>query len=299
MLETLGWTEDCWHRNYGGAPSGSAWARGGCRACTAPEQERRTEAPPRLRAGIHAGTVQPPRLPCHPYAGNPVRNEAERGTRSASGLGGLRGPAPRIRCLGCARQDIRNRTMSSGRACWEHPRLRSRCTSRRPGPDLARRGRAWRSSEKRSPFREEDGGHGGREIARGCEMHFTANRLTTGVGMARRSGATEVQSRPGEQGGGGGVAARVREVRGLGARGVGARGRGRCTGLRGEAEPPCSGGPGGCGTGERSRAPGEAGSGGTGECERGTRGADSTPTTTSAANCDGWNTKAFFEQATP
>ena len=75
-------------------------------------------------------------------------------------------------------------------------------------------------------FREEDAVHGGREIARGMRDPLRGRPADHGRG---RDGGRVLPGGsvpgPGEPGGSGGVAACVRQVRGLGACGIGARGR--------------------------------------------------------------------------
>ena len=98
-----------------------------------------------------------------------------------------------------------------------------------------------------------------------CEMHFAANRLTTGVGGTAIECYRKVQSLD---------PANREAVEGLqrvfGKYAAWARAaleKGDAGKARGHVEKlkACSGGSGGCGTGERSRAPGEAGGGSAGE----------------------------------
>ena len=133
-----------------------------------------------------------------------------------------------------------------------------------------------------------------------CEMHFTANRLTTGVGGTALGCYRKVQSldpanREAVEG-----LQRVFGKYAAWARAALERGdvgdaRGYVEKLKGLAPEAPEVAELESGVARLEKQAAEARE----KAERGTRGADSTPTTTSAANCDGWNTKAFFEQATP
>ena len=133
-----------------------------------------------------------------------------------------------------------------------------------------------------------------------CEMHFTANRLTTGVGGTALGCYRKVQSLDpanreaveGLQRVFGKYAAWARAALEKGDAG---KARGHVEKLKGLAPeaPEIAELESGVARLEKQAAEARE------KAERGARGAGSTPATTSAANCDGWNTKAFFEQVTP
>ena len=134
-----------------------------------------------------------------------------------------------------------------------------------------------------------------------CEMHFAANRLTTGVGGTALGCYRKVQSLDpanreaveGLQRVFGKYAAWARAALEKGDAG---KARGHVEKLKGLAPeaPEIAELESGVARLEKQAAEARE------KAERGTRGAGSTPaTTTSAANCDGWNTWRWFKEAAP
>ena len=202
------WTEDCWHRNYGGAPSdGSAWVtRGGCRKRVLRGGSWNDE-PRLLRSALRNWDTRGNRTSRHGFRvtrtlGNPGRNEVEDRMKHVRLLAWA--VCAVLLPASVAWAQAPGRTAEQDDVFWESV---LGCTSAVEvemyisefGEEGRHVAEARACLEKLGKAVPASGGKTAppteiERLLRVCEAHFAANRLTTGVGGTAVECYRKVQS---------------------------------------------------------------------------------------------------------